>query len=47
MIWREKRSLLIVLGLILVGNVVFFLTYRVQYQTRLDETSSRDSVRRR
>ena len=41
MIWREKRSLLIVLGLILVGNVVFFLTYRVQYQTRLDEMDER------
>ena len=41
MIWREKRILLLVLGLLLLGNVVFFLTYRVQYQTRLDEMDSR------
>ncbi|HEX6083125.1 MAG TPA: hypothetical protein VF266_01290 [Thermoanaerobaculia bacterium] len=41
MIWREKRILLIVLGLLLLGNVVFFLTYRVQYQSRLDEMSER------
>ena len=41
MIWREKRVLLIVLGLILLGNVVFFLTYRVQYQSRLDEMDQR------
>ena len=41
MIWREKRILLIVLGLLLLGNVVFFLTYRVQYQSRLDEMSDR------
>jgi hypothetical protein len=41
MIWREKRILLIVLGLLLLGNVVFFLTYRVQYQSRLDEMSAR------
>ena len=41
MIWREKRILLIILGLLLLGNVVFFLTYRVQYQSRLDEMSER------
>jgi len=41
MIWREKRILLIVLGLLLLGNLVFFLTYRVQYQTRLDEMDER------
>lgn len=41
MIWREKRILLIVLGLLLLGNVIFFLTYRVQYQSRLDEMSER------
>lgn len=41
MIWREKRTLLIILGLLLLGNVVFFLTYRVQYQTRLDEMDQR------
>ncbi len=41
MIWREKRILLIILGLLLAANVVFFLTYRVQYQTRLDELDAR------
>jgi hypothetical protein len=41
MIWREKRILLLVLGLLLLGNVVFFLTYRVQYQSRLDEMTAR------
>jgi Tfp pilus assembly protein PilO len=41
MIWREKRILLLVLGLLLLGNVVFFLTYRVQYQSRLDEMDQR------
>jgi Tfp pilus assembly protein PilO len=41
MIWREKRVLLIALGLLLLGNLIFFLTYRVQYQTRLDEMDQR------
>jgi Tfp pilus assembly protein PilO len=41
MIWREKRVLLIILGVLLLGNVVFFLTYRVQYQSRLDEMDER------
>ena len=41
MIWREKRILLIVLTVLLLGNVVFFLTYRVQYQSRLDEMDER------
>jgi Tfp pilus assembly protein PilO len=41
MIWREKRILLGVLGVLLLANVVFFLTYRVQYQTRLDEMEER------
>ncbi len=41
MIWREKRILLAILGLLLLGNIVFFLTYRVQYQSRLDEMDER------
>jgi hypothetical protein len=41
MIWREKRTLLIILGVLLLANVVFFLTYRIQYQTRLDEMDDR------
>jgi Tfp pilus assembly protein PilO len=41
MIWREKRILLLILAALLLGNVVFFLTYRVQYQSRLDEMDER------
>lgn len=41
MIWREKRTLLIVLGILLLANTVFFFTYRVQYQTRLDGLEQR------
>lgn len=41
MIWREKRILLLVLGTLLLANVVFFMTYRVQYQSRLDEMDQR------
>lgn len=41
MIWREKRVLLLLLGAVFLGNIIFFLTYRVQYQTRLDEMDER------
>ena len=41
MIWREKRVLLLILAALLIGNIVFFLTYRVQYQSRLDEMDER------
>lgn len=41
MIWREKRILLIVLGLLLAANAIFFFTYRVQYQTRLTDLDER------
>lgn len=41
MIWREKRILLIVLGLLLLGNTMFFFTYRVRYQSRLDDLDKR------
>jgi len=41
MIWREKRTLLIVLGLLLAANTAFFFTYRVQYQNRLDDLDVR------
>lgn len=37
MIWREKRVLLIVLGLLLAANVVYFFTYRVRYQARVQD----------
>ncbi|MEA2163672.1 MAG: hypothetical protein QOK37_1799 [Thermoanaerobaculia bacterium] len=41
MIWREKRVLLIVLGVLLLANTVFFFTYRVQYANRLQDMDAR------
>ena len=41
MIWREKRTLLIILALVLAANTMFFFTYRVQYQSRLDTLDTR------
>ena len=41
MIWREKRVLLIVLGLLLLANTIFFFTYRVQYVSRLEDLDAR------
>ena len=41
MMWREKRVILIFLALLLAANAVFFFTYRVQYQSRLDELDAR------
>ena len=41
MIWREKRLLLIVLGLLLAANTIFFFTYRVQYKNRLQSLDER------
>lgn len=40
-IWREKRLLLGILGVLLVGNVIFFFTYRVQYENRLKDLDDR------
>jgi Tfp pilus assembly protein PilO len=41
MIWREKRILLIVLGVLLLANTVFFFTYRVQYVNRLEDLDAK------
>lgn len=41
MIWQEKRLLLIILGVLLVANTIFFFTYRVQYQSRLEALDAR------
>lgn len=41
MIWREKRVLLIILGVLLLANLVFFFTYRVRYQSRLQDLDDR------
>jgi hypothetical protein len=35
MTWREKRVPLGILGVFLLANAVFFFTYRVQYENRL------------
>jgi hypothetical protein len=43
MIWREKRVLLIVLGLLLLANTLFFFTYRVQYVSRLHDLDARQT----
>lgn len=41
MIWREKRLLLAILAVLLVANTIFFLTYRVQYERRLQALDER------
>ena len=41
MIWQERRVLLIVLGVLLAVNAIFFFTYRVQYENRLRDLQSR------
>lgn len=41
MIWREKSTLLVVLAIVLLANTIFFFTYRVQYQSRLDALDTR------
>lgn len=41
MIWREKKVLLIILGVLLLANVFFFFTYRVQYESRLRDLDDR------
>lgn len=41
MIWREKRWLLIVLGALLLANLLFFVTYRVRFQQRVEALDGR------
>lgn len=41
MIWKEKRVLLVILGLLLVANTAFFFTYRVRYKNRIDSLDQR------
>lgn len=41
MIWREKQILLIALGILLLVNTIFFFTYRVQYESRLEALDAR------
>lgn len=41
MIWREKRWLLIALGVFFVVNLLFFVTYRVRFEQRVDDLDVR------
>jgi Type II secretion system (T2SS), protein M subtype b len=41
MIWREKKILLSILGVLLVANAIFFFTYRVRYENRLKDLEDR------
>lgn len=41
MMWREHKLSLSVLAVLLLGNVFFFFTYRVQYQNRLSDLDAR------
>lgn len=41
MMWRERKIPLIIMAALLLGNVFFFFTYRVQYQNRLHDLDSR------
>lgn len=36
MIWKERKWLLISLGVLLVLNMAFFITYRVRYEKRIE-----------
>ena len=36
MIWKEKRWLLLILGVLLFGNLVFFFTYRVRFEQHVE-----------
>lgn len=41
MIWREKQLLLAVLGVLLVADLIYFFTYRVQFEARLQDYAAR------
>ena len=41
MIWREHRTMLTVLAVLFVANAIFFFTYRVQYESRLQALDAR------
>jgi hypothetical protein len=41
MMWREHRVPLVIIAVLLLGNIFFFFTYRVQYQARLRDLETR------
>lgn len=46
MIWQERKWLLIGLGVLLLINIVFFVTYRVRYETRIESLNDDLAVAR-
>lgn len=36
MIWKEKKWFLAGLGVLLLANIIFFVTYRVRYENRIE-----------
>lgn len=46
MIWRERKWLLAGLGVLLLVNIVFFVTYRVRYENRIEGLDNDLSVAR-
>ncbi|MEK6373077.1 MAG: GspMb/PilO family protein [Acidobacteriota bacterium] len=43
MMWRDHKIPLIVIAVLLIGNIFFFFTYRVQYQSRLGDLDTRQA----
>jgi Tfp pilus assembly protein PilO len=41
MIWREKQLLIVVLAALLIANLIYFFTYRVQFEERLRDYDTR------
>jgi Tfp pilus assembly protein PilO len=41
MIWRQKQLLLVVLGILLIADLIYFFTYRVQFEARLQDYAAR------
>jgi len=41
MIWRQKQLLLVVLGVLLIADLIYFFTYRVQFEARLQDYAAR------
>ena len=41
MMWRERKIPLIVMAVLLLGNILFFFTYRLDYQSRLNDMDAR------
>lgn len=39
--WRERRWLILAVGVLLTLNTIFFFTYRVRYEQRVDEAHAR------